>query len=111
MTNFIVTEKAMRPASDDKVCFYCHSLVGGVHKTDCELVLKKVTVKMTVVYEIEVPSYWEHEQILHHRNEGSWCSDNAIDELTRLSENKGCLCNANVEFEYIAVASDKYLSE
>lgn len=95
--DFIVTEKAMRPAGPERRCFYCKEPIGGKHGPTCVLVRKKVKIRATVEYEIEVPAHWDAEDIEFHRNDGSWCSSNMIGELEAL----GCLCGA-VHFEHLA---------
>ena len=106
---FIVTEKAQRPADMNGHCFYCQQPIGSAHEDDCVLVKKRVKVRMTVEYEVEVPARWDKEQIEFHRNEGSWCSDNALAELEEL-EGDGCLCPIT-EFEYLGGDSEPFLGE
>lgn len=110
--NFTVTGKAMRPASSKRECFYCHQPVGGAHEKDCVLINKRVMVKMTVIYAIEVPEHWSKENIEFHRNRGSWCADNAISELQEIfNEDSGrCMCDA-AHFEYLGGDSEPYLDE
>ena len=98
-TNYLVTEKAKRPASDKEQCFYCGSIIGDYHKKDCVYISKKVKVRAVIEYDIEVPSSWSAEDIEFHRNEGSWCSSNMLDELNEI-DNEGCLCD-KVKFEFI----------
>lgn len=111
-SRFTVTEKAMRPASDKRVCFYCDQPIGGAHRSDCVLVVKKVKVRMLVEYEVEVPSFWEKHQVEFHRNDGSWCASNAVDELGTAfcSDDGPCMCGSST-FEYLGGDSDAYLSE
>jgi len=66
---------------------------------------------MTIEYEVDVPSRWGKENIEFHRNEGSWCADNGLDELQELAEKKGCLCETSVFYEYIKDSSEPYLDE
>lgn len=56
---------------------------------------QKVKVRMIVEYEIECPGDWDKYDVEFHRNESSWCATNAIDELSRIIENKSnsCLCD------------------
>ena len=109
---FTVTEKAMRPRSSARQCFYCKQPIGKVHKQDCVLVKKTVKVRMIVEYNVDVPAHWAAEQIEFHRNNGSWCSNNALSELDALfgSNNGPCLCNS-ARFEYIGDDSEPYLEE
>lgn len=108
---FIVTEKAQRPADPNSgKCFYCRQPIGAPHKADCVLINKKVKVRMIVEYEVEVPADWDKQQIEFHRNDGSWCSDNALYELGKLSEQNGCLCSV-MEFECLNDQGEPYLDE
>lgn len=110
---FTVTEEAMRPASDKRQCFYCQQAIGEVHKPNCVLISRKVKVRMTVEYEVEVPAHWDKSNIEFHRNEGSWCTNNAIDELTSIfegEEENGCMCSCT-EFEYLGGDTNAYLTE
>lgn len=111
LSKFIVTEKAIRPARPNGACFYCHQAVGQRHESDCVLVSKKVKIRMTVEYTVQEPASWDAHQIEFHRNEGSWCASNAIDELTRFEEEKGdCLCSY-ATFKYIEDVGEPYLKE
>lgn len=109
---FIVTEKATRPAVNDKTrCFYCQAPIGTPHRKDCVLISKKVKISATIEYEIEVPAHWDKDQIEFYRNEGSWCASNMIGELKRLDRNLGCVCG-RVKTELVEDdVSEPYLSE
>jgi hypothetical protein len=78
--------------------------------TRLSLINKMVRVRMTVEYEVEVPASWDRHMIEFHRNEGSWCSDNALYELEKLAEDKGCLCHA-MWFECLDEHGNAYLDE
>jgi len=108
LVSFLVTEEAMRPASDKRECFYCNQPIGEIHKLDCVLINKKVKIRMIVEYEASVPASWDKNQIEFHRNDGTWCANNAIEEFDR--EDVSCMCG-NAEFEYIGGDSDPYLDE
>ena len=111
MKEFIVTEKAQRPADINGCCFYCQQPIGTPHKPDCVLINKKVKIRMTVEYFVEVPNHWTAHDIEFHRNESSWCAGNVIPELEELDDKeKGCLCRYT-RFEYIGEESEPYLSE
>lgn len=110
MNQHIVTRKAMRPASTAERCFYCQQPVGGCHDDDCVLVKKTVRVRMIVEYDVVVPSQWDKSAVEFHRNDGSWCADNAIRELEELAEKEGCLCHST-RYEYIGDTSGAYLAE
>lgn len=108
---FIVTEKAKRPITKEQKCAYCEQPIGTEHKEECVLIQKKVKVRMTIEYEIEVPASWDKDQIEFHRNESAWCASNIIDELKALDNKDGrCLCGIT-KFEYLSDTSEPYLSE
>lgn len=65
---------------------------------------------MIVEYDIEVPCDWDAYMVEFSRNDGTWCADNAIDELRKLSKSEGCLCGVT-RYEYIRDTSEGYLSE
>jgi hypothetical protein len=105
-----VTAEAMRPASSNRECFYCKEPVGGRHKPDCVLILKKVKVRLTIEYDIEVPDSWDDYMVEFSRNDGSWCADNLIGELERLRDSRDCLCGV-AHFKYLADTSGPFLRE
>jgi hypothetical protein len=109
MEEYIVTEKAKRPASSVDKCFYCHRPVGGYHASSCVLIRRKVTVRMTIEYDVSVPARWGKEDIEFHRNDSSWCASNAMGELEKIDED-GCLCD-KTDFVYVGEAGGPYLEE
>lgn len=80
-------------------CVYCNR--DGEHDLGCISVKRKVRVRMTIEYEIEVPASWGKEAIEFHRNDSSFCAGNAIEELELL--NDGCLCGL-AKFEVVGSA-------
>ena len=110
MKKFIVTKEAQRPAAMNGCCFYCQQPIGTEHKSDCVLVLRRVKVKVTIEYDISVPSLWDKKMIEFHRNEGTWCSSNMIEELETYSKEIGCLCPVT-KFKYIREVSEPTLNE
>lgn len=107
---FKVTEKAMRPASDKKRCFYCKENIGDVHKDDCVLIRKKVKLKMVFEFEDKVPSYWDDHLVDFHYNDSSWCANNITDIIDNISEKDGCICN-HVNFNMISMSEDRFINE
>ncbi len=110
LESYPVTEEQInaRP-SRGRICFYCSQPVGAEHKPDCAMRKRTVVIKMTLEYVVDVPEHWTKENIEFHRNDGTWCSDNALGELEELSKyletsDKGCLCSA-AEFEYLREAT------
>lgn len=112
MCDFLVTSKAARPAGKPDECFYCQQKIGSAHKGDCVLIRKRVTVRMTVEYDIEVPAAWGKDEIEFQRNESSWCATNAIKELSNQfdTDEAECMCPVS-HFTYIGNDTDSYLSE
>ena len=103
----VVRPEDARPAGKPDRCFYCGNEIGQMHNTGCVIMSKKVKVRFTIEYDIEVPIDWKKDLIEFSRNEGSWCVDNMVAELEQLAkkaeEEDGCLCHPkyNAHFEYI----------
>lgn len=66
---------------------------------------RRVTVAMTVEYDIDVPADWDAKAIECQRNDGCWCSDNAFREVLhfRRSLGKQCMCS-RVKYRYVKEA-------
>ena len=109
-TTFLVTEKAMRPASDKRQCFYCQQAIGDPHKADCVLINKRVKLRTIIEYEDEVPADWNKDSIEFHRNESSWCADNLLTHLEKVAEKGGCLCSMQTT-AYLETISEAFLDE
>lgn len=109
---YIVTAAAQRPANMNGRCFYCHRAIGDTHDLTCVLIVRRVRVRMTVEYEVEVPASWDAEAIEFHRNDGSWCANNAISELDAIfgAEDAECMCGA-ARFAYVGEAAPARLRE
>lgn len=85
-------DDGIRPAGNPDECFYCNQKVGHPHKSNCVVLKKRAKVRYSFEFEIDVPWGWNQGNILFHRNDGSWCADNALQELQEASEKQGCLC-------------------
>lgn len=66
---FIVTEKAMRPASLLRQCFYCQQPIGSAHGPECVLVKKKVRVKAIIEFDESFPAHWSKRDMEFYMNE------------------------------------------
>ncbi len=110
MSPFIVTDKAMQRDPSRPECFYCRQPIGSEHKSDCVFISRKVKVRVTIEYDIEVPATWDVEMIEFHRNDASWCSNNIIPELDRLKDGDECLCHRTTT-EYLGESSEPFLAE
>lgn len=107
---FLVTEKTQCPAGKIGHCCYCQQEIGTPHKDDCVCIKKKVRVRLTIEYEVEVPSFWDKENIEFHRNGSSWCASNLLEELEKIEKEQGCLCPV-AEFEYLSDGEGPFLKE
>lgn len=58
-------DHGIRPAGKPDECFYCHSKVGEPHGRDCVTITKRVRLKATIEFEVEVPHSWE--KLVCHR--------------------------------------------
>ena len=72
------------------VCFYCGATDGNPHGAECVVVCKRVILSYTFQLEVMVPYHWSPEDIESHRNMGTWCANNALDELD--NQEGECLC-------------------
>ncbi|PYE51536.1 hypothetical protein HUB98_05895 [Paenibacillus barcinonensis] len=100
--DWIVTEYAARPAGKPDRCFYCHSLIGESHTSECVIRSRTVVMDFTVRMVINVPEHWKDEDIEFRYNKGSWCADNLIEMIVR--GEGGCLC-PHVEATFIREAT------
>ena len=64
-------------------------------------------VRAIIDYDVKVPYHWDKEDVVWHRNEGSWCADNMLQEL---DSHPGCLCG-HVKFECLEVHKESFLEE
>ena len=94
----VTKENGPRPAGKPDECFYCQQPLGAPHAFECVCRTRRVIVRATIEYEVAVPSFWDSDMIEFHRNEGSWCSNNMLNELAEL--NRNCLC-PHVKWEYV----------
>ena len=85
-------DDGIRPAGKPDECFYCGAKIGQNHKLDCVTIARNVVVEYSFMLTVDVPQTWDKDAIESHRNEGTWCANNALTELLNLSEEKGCLC-------------------
>ena len=103
-------DNGIRPAGKPDECFYCQSKVGEPHGRECVIVTKSVTLEYRILIDVEVPHFWNDDDINFHRNEGSWCAGNAVNELVCFKEEleaRGeCLCDRFVATP-VAVARDR----
>lgn len=98
----LVTEDddGIRPAGKPDECFYCRSKVGEPHGQDCACIHKLILARYTFDLILSAPHGWDAERFELHRNESSWCADNAVGDIelnmahvdTDTGEETPCLC-------------------
>jgi hypothetical protein len=91
-----LNDDGLRPAGEADACFYCRQRVGQPHALDCVIVKKRVRLRYLIEVDVDLPHVWDEAAILFHRNESSWCADNAVREIlahTGVGTNEqDCLC-------------------
>lgn len=86
-------------------CTYCRQPVGDQHKKGCVVRRKTVVCKITLEVVRDVPEDWSADDIDFHMNDSSWCADNLIRDLYKLTEREDwCFCRF-FEGEYLRGAS------
>ncbi|WP_340032596.1 hypothetical protein NSQ20_12085 [Paenibacillus sp. FSL K6-1122] len=100
--DWIVTEYAARPAGKPNRCFYCHSLIGESHASECVIRNRTVVMDFTIRMVMDVPESWKDEDVEFRYNKGSWCADNLIEMIVR--EEDGCLC-PHVQAKFVREAT------
>lgn len=114
-------DDGIRPAGKSDQCLYCKQMVGQPHGVQCVCVKKTVRYAVLVdgnqvgTYETTEPFFWSKYDGEFHKNESSWCADNAqgkitwIDHEAETTFNKNCEeesphCNCNmVEFRFDSI--------
>lgn len=76
-----VNDDGIRPAGGPGECYYCGEMVGQPHGRECVVVKKRVKVRYSFTIEVDIPHFWDKDDFEFHRNEGSWCANNAIAEI------------------------------
>jgi hypothetical protein len=78
------------------------------------VVKRRVRLRYIIEVDVDVPHSWTAADIEQHRNDSSWCADNAIDDIDRhtshLAEGEEaefteCLCS-RFRAEFVAVLVD-----
>ena len=80
-------DDGIRPAGQPDACFYCKSKVGAPHGPDCVMVVKESIYSVLVdgrevgAFRYDDPYSWDDDMCEFHKNDGSWCASNAIDDI------------------------------
>lgn len=103
-----VNDDGIRTACGPNRCAYCQQPVGSPHGAECVIVTKRVKLRAVIEYEVDLPYFWQQEDIESHRNESGWCQNNVLDEIKKYGDEVGCLCNScKISFVEIVDATPK----
>jgi len=91
--NWPVEQYGVSPAGKPDECFYCGEKVGSIHKPECVIRNRTVVLKVEIEIVMDVPEFWDEEDINFHYNESSWCASNLDIPLSRMEQHDECLCN------------------
>ena len=84
-------------------CYYCKNSIGELHKSDCVMRCRTITVDIKIKTVLEIPQFWDKKEIDFYLNDSSVCSNYFID-LIKKHEPKDCWCYL-CSFEYIREAT------
>lgn len=100
-------DPGIRLANEPDQCFYCGAKVGQKHRRDCVVVQKRVRVQYTFTLEVDIPHDWDAEMFEFHRNDSTWCADNALDDIEEFKTKVGasCLC-AMMQAKFLEVVDN-----
>lgn len=109
-------DDGIRPAGPPDACFYCRQKVSQPHGRDCVIVLRRVKLRYVVEVEVMMPHSWDSDDIEMHRNMGSWCANNCVDDINAhiiaLEGYNRCLCHDGAfHAEFIGVVDDTPVRE
>lgn len=101
---FTITEKdnGIRPAGKPDECFYCNTKVGGVHGSECVMIVCMVEYDVLVIgqkvgtFTREDPAFWDEERCNFNKNDSSWCCDNALNEIKWLINDSAILAQKQI---------------
>jgi hypothetical protein len=114
-------DDGIRPAGNADECFYCYRKVGEPHAQNCVCVTSVVKYRVYMnlgdgerevgTFQRHDPYFWNAHDCEFHKNESSWCADNALDNIewfdegsakrleTWMEEQDRCSCHP-LRFEY-----------
>jgi len=104
--NWTVGQEGIRQGGEPDRCFYCNQPIGSQHRADCVIRSRTVIIEARIKMLISVPESWDSDMVEFHRNEGSWCASNVVEELDDQAKRCGCLCN-DAEFSFVREATDE----
>lgn len=94
----------IRPAGERDQCFYCNQHVGEPHGDECVMIVRASTYevwhgdKLLGLWTRDDPAHWTNDSCEFHKNDSSWCVDNADFDFTGVPKIGECHCST-VEFK------------
>lgn len=76
-----LNDSGIRPAGPPDECFYCQARVGQPHGEKCGVVTKLIRARYIIDVDLRVPYSWDKDRFEFHRNDGTWCANNAVNEI------------------------------
>ncbi len=113
-------DNGIRPAGSPTHCFYCNQPVGSDHGRECVMVEKRVRYDVLVAgkvrgaFERNDPYFWTPDDCNWHKNDSSWCHNNAVDAIQWMDSKEGesimaaqeeCCCGL-LEFRFVSVIDE-----
>ena len=105
-THLVTPENGARPGPEADRCLYCNQPMGAEHLTTCACRKRTIVVRMTIEYVVQTWAGDDAAESMDFRGEGSWCCNNALDEIARYHVEPHCLCD-RASFEYVREADAK----
>ena len=125
----LVDDDGIRPAGLPDQCFYCQQKVGEPHGAKCVMVVARIQYrvyakidgmeKQVGFFARDDPYFWDWTHCEFHKNDSSWCADNALDSIVWSNDafsqkakqvleglpGSQCSCNA-LRFEFHATVDE-----
>ena len=89
-THKVTAENGGTSCEEEGKCCACDQAIGSEHCEDCVTRTRTVVLRYSFDVVVEVCESWDSDLIEAQRN-GSWCADNAVEELDLLKH--GCWCS------------------
>ena len=110
LSNFIVTQKATRPAGNRTNCFYCNQPIGNKHLTSCVLINQMIRCEFTITIDIPWPAEWSEDNVNYKLNNSGWCLDNIYKYIDDKCKETECICPFT-KGKYIKRIGEPFLDE
>lgn len=91
-TKLVTLKNGPRLAGKPDECFFCLQKIGENHKENCVCYRKLVVIKVEFEYTYETYVNQTPEKLEFYLNEGTYCADNLLEDLQKVSNANGCIC-------------------